>query len=119
MTDTEIFRSEARIVKLREKLAAERKHLGTLLRPPVIPDEPADDLVTFDCYYSDSVKVYKYAARRAPLDVLGNRWFTTGFTCPEQGYSWAELIEWLRDPEKRVRNFEARGRGGNLTIRLY
>lgn len=63
------------------------------------PAEPeVADLITFSRELSnryeggDATTVYHYAARK-----IGGRWYTTGSTCPARGYTWANLVEQIRN----------------------
>lgn len=38
-------------------------------------------------------KSYRYAA----IKTVRGKWFTTGSSCPQQGYTWAELLKVLRN----------------------
>lgn len=58
------------------------------------PKEPAaaNSIVRFKRMPRGSYSSYDYAAIKA-----GARWYPTGSTCPARGFSWKELIDWIRD----------------------
>lgn len=57
-------------------------------------DEPESDVIYFRVGYKNAAGVvakwYEYAALR-----VNDRWYTTGSTCPEHGYTWPELRDEL------------------------
>ena len=59
-------------------------------RRALLPTEPGDGrIVRFTLRMG--ARSYLYAAIHA-----GNRWWRTGATCPANGETWAELIEFIR-----------------------
>lgn len=58
------------------------------------PKQPAaaSSVVRFSRTPRGSHTSYDYAAIKA-----NSRWFTTGATCPVSGFTWKELIDWIRD----------------------
>lgn len=74
-----------------QRLSGTIANLETELAKADRPDAPASDVIAFAKQFEEGGIRYNYAARRA-----GNgRWYTTGATCPERGYSWEQLLDFI------------------------
>lgn len=86
---TEILRLDAKITKHSNARAALLLELDKVKYPA----QPAvGSTLTFTKRFDRYGKVYAYAAHR-----VGSRWYTTGSSCPAGGYSWHELVDFIRD----------------------
>lgn len=97
-TREELAAAEANVVALREAARLAEQHAAALRRDGVI-DEPEEDgaVVRFALRMKigrGQSFVYEYAARR-----VNGKWFTTGSTCPRDGYRWESLWRWINDHE--------------------
>lgn len=59
------------------------------------PAEPTAGLITFELIQPNG-SLYEYAARKA----ANNRWYTTGATCPPNGFSWRGLVLFMRKADR-------------------
>lgn len=76
----------------RSTLAHAEHQLKELSKPP-IPVQPGHDVIAFERRLGGTT--YRYAARYA-----NGRWYTTGSTCPTRGFSWPELVAFIRESER-------------------
>lgn len=96
----QIEQERAKLEKYRSKLDKSCKRIDELRIErgrASIPDEPGCDgtVIRYELELSrvsGGARVYRYAAIR-----VGDRWFTTGSTCPPNGWSWAALVGQIRN----------------------
>jgi hypothetical protein len=88
-------RSEERV--LGDRLRNRISHIDSEIRKRQRPPEPGGDHVIMEFSWTSPTngKVYDYAALKA-----AGRWYTTGSTCPPYGYSWENLIAFIREGER-------------------
>jgi hypothetical protein len=79
--------------KLRLAIDQRQKQEREQIRQSDLALEPSGPVITFSRTLNG--RVYRYAAVRT--GPRGNRWFTTGSTCPTRGFSWLELLVFIRD----------------------
>lgn len=80
-----------------------RKH--AIQKYASVPEPEPGAIVTFDKVMGP--RTYHYAA----IQGLPHRWHTTGQTCPPDGYSWPELLDFAGGPD-RVRTMDLAAAGG-------
>lgn len=59
--------------------------------------QPECQVITFKLRHDRGGKEYSYAALNT-----GGRWFTTGSTCPKNGYRWSELLELINGADALI-----------------
>lgn len=75
-------------------LARAQEQLDKAVNP--YPKEPAAGaVIRFSLRFDRLGTTYHYAALR-----VMSRWFTTGKSCPKDGYSWYELIDFIREADE-------------------
>lgn len=72
---------------------AHAEHQLEQLRKPPVPVQPGHDVIAFERRLGGTT--YRYAARYA-----NGRWYTTGSTCPPRGFTWPELVAFIRESER-------------------
>jgi hypothetical protein len=87
-TDQDKARLLSQIADLRAKLDDVEKEL----KGPAYPDEPTQMYIGFKLMFTRHTALYSYAAIR-----VAGKWFTTGATCPPTGYTWKQLVTWMRE----------------------
>ena len=92
--DRRIRDAQHEVEKAQIALESARKQLDKAIT--AYPKEPVDGAVIRFSLRLDQFgnKVYHYAAIR----IIG-RWYTTGNSCPKAGWSWYELIDFIREAE--------------------
>lgn len=65
-------------------------------KAPSYPKEPdgAITVLRFAIRFDKFKDTYDFAAIR-----VKDRWYTTGSSCPTMGWSWEELIDWMREAD--------------------
>lgn len=96
--------AEASLRRLRLEMETEAQRISV--------EEPGPDGMVRFCLQhlengrATSARRYLYGAIR-----VGNRWFTTGSTCPPKGYSWEEL--WIFIARNKLVAFDVVSTGSN------
>jgi hypothetical protein len=88
--DERVRLAQAAVMRARTQLEEAQKQLDRALIN--YPDQPEDGAVLkFALQFESWGPMYRYAALR-----VNGRWYTTGHSCPDGGYSWRELIDFIR-----------------------